>query len=425
MLITQHISEVKELGDNPNVLFEPHDDKKKVLIIINQKKYYISDRFSFQDSREFCAELEQEQDYNRAIAIIVTAKLKVEYGENSPVLQDVIDAADDAFNGYILAVVSSSEELHQIFDDTDSNYPIKQRFGMAYKLYIDGLGKRLANAMRPALETYDRLAKSIDFTWVNRMQEIANKMRPAWIDAIESITQATQMIVNALQPFQEVAASIAKAISEFRIPTIPQEEKEKWTESYKKWGEIGWPALPNAPVNFFNDFPEDEKEANKLAMQFCGSKSMNELFAKLYEQNIKKSDLDSAIFCYKNRQYKACALMLFGVIDSKMIRKQAIVPNSRRRVGARAVKALDEQFRGKSEEEQFLYIALYQLNLITCLSKVFADGEDFRKEPPVVNRNFIDHGMNTREVRRRDCIQLFLILHNLLEQLQCFSSCHS
>lgn len=59
MLITQHISEVKELGDNPNVLFKPHDDKKKVLIIINQKKYYISDRFSFQDSREFCAELEQ------------------------------------------------------------------------------------------------------------------------------------------------------------------------------------------------------------------------------------------------------------------------------------------------------------------------------------------------------------------------------
>ena len=31
----------------------------------------------------------------------------------------------------------------------------------------------------------------------------------------------------------------------------------------------------------------------------------------------------------------------------------------------------------------------------------------------VLNRNYIDHGMNRKNVRKKDCIQLFLLLYNL------------
>ena len=69
----------------------------------------------------------------------------------------------------------------------------------------------------------------------------------------------------------------------------------------------------------------------------------------------------------------------------------------------------------KFGEEQRLFEALYQINLLSCLDTYFSYGDNFAKEPNVINRNYIDHGMNTREVRKRDCIQLFLATYNLCE----------
>ena len=49
--------------------------------------------------------------------------------------------------------------------------------------------------------------------------------------------------------------------------------------------------------------------------------------------------------------------------------------------------------------------------------EVFEKGNDFRKQPEVLNRNFLDHGMLTRKVTRKDCVQLFLLYYNILELL--------
>ena len=69
-------------------------------------------------------------------------------------------------------------------------------------------------------------------------------------------------------------------------------------------------------------------------------------------------------------------------------------------------------------EEYFLYHMLYATGLLSCLNTFFADGNDFRHEPDVINRNFIDHGMNRRRVRKKDCIQLFVALYDLIEFLE-------
>lgn len=47
--------------------------------------------------------------------------------------------------------------------------------------------------------------------------------------------------------------------------------------------------------------------------------------------------------------------------------------------------------------------------------QIISGGENFVKEPKTINRNYIDHGMNTRDVRKRDCVQLFLATYNLCE----------
>ena len=114
-----------------------------------------------------------------------------------------------------------------------------------------------------------------------------------------------------------------------------------------------------------------------------------------------------------------CALLLFGIIDAKLIRLQAIKKTEKRRkVGSNAVKELEIKYREKVDEEYFLYHMLYVAGLLKCLKTFFADGNNFHGKPKVINRNFIAHGMNRRSVRRKDCIQLFLALYNLIELLE-------
>lgn len=107
--------------------------------------------------------------------------MSYDYGKECPLLQDVIDTDDNAYSNYIFAVVATSKELKHFIDDSDDSLPILQRFSIAYKAYIDMLGKQLADVMRPALDNYNRMVKNIDFSGVYKLQEIANRMRPAWL----------------------------------------------------------------------------------------------------------------------------------------------------------------------------------------------------------------------------------------------------
>lgn len=85
-----------------------------------------------------------------------------------------------------------------------------------------------------------------------------------------------------------------------------------------------------------------------------------------------------------------------------------------RSVGVNAVREIEK----KHQEKQALYELLNYVNLLACLKTVFANANDFRREPSVINRNFVDHGMTNRNVRKRDCIQLFLLLNNFVDTFE-------
>ena len=65
-------------------------------------------------------------------------------------------------------------------------------------------------------------------------------------------------------------------------------------------------------------------------------------------------------------------------------------------------------------EKRFFLLLDYE-NILACFNTVFADAEDFRKRPVVINRNFVDHGMMTKKVIRKDCVQLFLLYYKKLQ----------
>ena len=119
--------------------------------------------------------------------------------------------------------------------------------------------------------------------------------------------------------------------------------------------------------------------------EFLSKVDTEYVFALLKKEVPNSKELDSAIFCYENRQYKACALLLFSMIDSMMVHSQKDVMH--RDVGKRAVNYI----RGKVEEsnEQTLLFILHQANIISCLETFFESGHNFVKEPITINRNYI------------------------------------
>lgn len=231
------------------------------------------------------------------------------------------------------------------------------------------------------------------------------------LEMLETINSAIQAFTAPiLTQLAEAASALADAVKNFEFPTLTDEEAEQLVESNRIWGQHGWTYMPSMPISMFDTPPADLAEANKLAMQYCTASEMANVFADLRKWRLNHKDLDSAIFCYQNRQYKASALLLCGMIESKMIRLRE---DKGRPVGSGAVNELKRQYNDSGDK--ILAEAMFACNLLAYLEKLFSRTDGFKNEPETLNRNYIGHGMNRRTVRKRDCIQLFLALNNLMQ----------
>lgn len=230
---------------------------------------------------------------------------------------------------------------------------------------------------------------------------------------------------NIRNTLSNISNAITWAIAKLEIPELSEQKRKALQNSYDQWGELGWTIIPASPPRFFGTAPISIKDANKKAEQYCKKANLEILFDEMRKKRIKKSDLEEAIFCFENRKYKACSLVLLGLIDSKLI-KLMPKPESkkkRRPVGFGATKKIEEAFYSSQEiiSEIGLDGLLKYSNLFVGMKTVFAPANDFKDEPYSINRNFVDHGMTDRNVRRRDCIQLFLMLNNLVDALKLFN----
>lgn len=229
-------------------------------------------------------------------------------------------------------------------------------------------------------------------------------------DIMLAAQRVASQISPALEQMRRLSDYITNYIAGIQVPQYYEEHKQQIVDSQRQWGVYGWSWFLDAPIKFYFKSPLSADDANAKVKPFCSPQHIQRLFSDLRKRRINKRNLESAIYCYDHKQYTACALLLFSMLDSIMIRKQP-KGAKRRPVGGSAVKELKKQ---EEQNETMFFTMLHCLNLFACLEVFFADARDFRVEPPTINRNYIDHGMNQRVVRKRDCIQLFLALNNLL-----------
>ena len=200
-----------------------------------------------------------------------------------------------------------------------------------------------------------------------------------------------------------------------KIPELSEKEKLERINSYKQWGLYGWTSISNAPISFFNNCPDTQLKADKEALIYCNKESLACTFNALKNFKKKKKDINEAIKCFNSKYYKGCALILFSIIDSIFITKQ--IGNDEILTGAKAIKLFKKPFKKRINKKDIFILTLSYYNIFTCLFEIFSDTNNFKDKKNLINRNYLDHGMTNKVIRKKDCIKLFLLLDNILELL--------
>lgn len=210
-------------------------------------------------------------------------------------------------------------------------------------------------------------------------------------------------------------SSIGNAVEKLTNPIISSEEIERRKEAYRAWGRYGWAVPLDAPWDMFNDPPCDQKDANRRAMQYCRKHNIEQVFHALEgKKYVRKADLQEAQFCFEHRKYKACSMILFSMIDARLIRLLKTQENKQRPSGKAAAKYILEHVEKEYDNAQRLFFTLRLENLKSCYDCIFAKGDDFKKQVPNINRNFVDHGMRWKAVNRTESIQVLLLYYETI-----------
>ena len=224
---------------------------------------------------------------------------------------------------------------------------------------------------------------------------------------------------SVIAPWKTAWDVLSETIKKLKVPTISEERKQELLSNYETWGKFGWTPDPDERLYslFFMD-PGQRTEADCKALKLV--KDTDKLFDEIRKKTgIKRSDFEEAVLDFEDKRYKSCSLILFSLIDAKLIRiqKRKKKTGKRRESGLRAVDYA-RKISKCDDQKELLFLALYYCNVFSCLNVMFASGKDFEQQPSIINRNFIVHGMMWDKVTRKSCIQLFLLYYNTLEMLE-------
>lgn len=310
-----------------------------------------------------------------------------------------------AIKSYIETLIKSNNSIKSHFDELSYEHNIRVRL-------LKAINNFFSESMENSLQAIKTELSRITFN-VPNLNQIAINIQKAFAPLIE----ITKIIGESVLATSNYLNSL---FAKIRIPTISAEYKEQLRESFIIWGQFGWTMFPHAPLDFYKNAPKSQKEANEKALVYCRKEYMQSLFADIQKlKGVNKGDFEEAIFDYNNHKYKSCAMILLSLIDAKLIRMQKKEDrkkyNGSRKNGIAAIKAIETHVEGERNISSTLLFLLSYSKLFACLKAIFEYGEDFKNQPNLPNRNFIGHGMLTRKVLRRDCIQLFLLYYNLLE----------
>lgn len=151
-------------------------------------------------------------------------------------------------------------------------------------------------------------------------------------------------------------------------------------------------------------------------------RNFDKLFDELFSFNIGEpnSRIDryykQAIFNYKNKCYYSCAVSLFPIIESY----HQFINNFHQDCFYKIKDNLDSVAEKLENIKQIYAIQIdYYKNLVKLFNRLakdhyFKSSLSRKNEPEIINRNRIMHGIFSREINQKDCLQLFCVISNMV-----------
>lgn len=219
--------------------------------------------------------------------------------------------------------------------------------------------------------------------------------------------------------FQEEYEKLSNAIRNLKIQECTEEEKSNYIKCYEAWGKYGWTFGEHTELSFFSRVPSSLEDADSTMMNIVDTNSIIRMKDKMVAVGVQEADLEEAYSCFENHQYKACALIVFALIDHKLISLGFRHPPKENKEKGDLKSGLSAICEYKNQNKKIfmksiLYAHLSYLNLVKSIMVLFASTEDFTKEETIVNRNYITHGMSARTVTNIDCVKLFSLLYSMV-----------
>ena len=163
-------------------------------------------------------------------------------------------------------------------------------------------------------------------------------------------------------------------------------------------------------------------EADAVYLSFL---DVDSFIAGLEGSVSKKVDFREAVVLFRERHYKPCAMMLCSLIDRELFRaccgpRRDEWDKRKQRSWSRELKKLKGSLSDGSDGElPAMAISIIDFaNICEAVDYFFRSGDDFNREREgELNRNFLDHGMMYKPVRRKTCIKLFVLLEAVSSSL--------
>lgn len=413
--------------------FAPEYEREN--IIIDGKPYLFTLFLSLDDCFTLIDVFDHKPGQCRqSVAEYIRTRLDVPEDQKPPT-DRILAQGDDFFKGIFELLLRNDETLKKLYEVRTDDADICHRFVSALKdefgdiPYKQILAVSIPKIQIPKIPQIPSDVLETSRIAIEQWSAISDTVTTALTNgfhAISAIAQYSNLwfenIQKSLETVYQIGGWLSDILQSVYTPELSERQKEALRASHETWGKYGWTQPLSAPDTFLDTPPADRKDANAKALKYCKNTDMEQLFTAFLDlPHVKKSDVNEAIFAFRNRQYKSCALILFTLIDARLIRLQRDEDRKGWKKRRDSGKSAAENLFKHIAEEQDIHGKTFMLfsheNIIHSLLTVFADGNDFKEQPDGINRNFLGHGMLTRKVTRKDCVQLFLLYYNLLDYL--------
>ena len=257
----------------------------------------------------------------------------------------------------------------------------------AYSNRIKILEDNIRLTLEPLQYQFKKINAAIDFSWIKHSFKI-------------------EISEELLSLFEKISSRTKEAL-------IPEKIKMEITKKAIEYANLGLTYLISST---YDDLPDiNENLANQICDDFSKSDKYETLKDKVKNlEFINEQQVEEAFLCFENGFYYSCISVLFEIIERELLSKQSIKigsNNRRKTVDRKKISEMKEILSYENSISEYFI----EMNFLYLSSYYFNDANDFIDESfdkfPVINRNYIAHGMTNRKVTKNDCVKLMMYIY--------------